>query len=76
MYTMSGKEITVDETHKLNGKTWWEQRPAMLQMPASSWVSIKAWIIKSCKKMNCDSAVTSWERTLETVDSNVQKKMP
>lgn len=73
---MSGKEINVDETHKLNGKTWWEGRVAMIQMPASSYAQLKAWIIKTCKKVNCDTAVTSWERTLETVDKNVQTRIP
>lgn len=76
--TMTGQEYEINETNKLNGKTWWEQRPAMLLMPASSWAAIKAWIIKTCKtnKNMCDKAVGSWDRTLNTVDSNIKKKLP
>lgn len=73
--TISDKEFFVDETNKLNGKTWFEMRPTMIQVPASSWVEIKAFVIKACKKMkSCEEQVSSWERKVETVDKKLEEK--
>lgn len=77
VYTMSGRQVEINDRVTLGGKTWWEIRPAMLQMPASSWAAIKAWIIKTCKTTNqCGKAVTNWERTIEEVDANVRSRLP
>ena len=74
---ISGKKFDVNETEKFEGKTWWEYRPAMLLVPASSWAKIKAYIIKSCKKYgNCQAEVASWDRTIETIDENLDQKLP
>lgn len=68
--TIEDKDYVIDEQHpvKLPGddkpKTWWERRPYMLLMPASSWAELKAYIIKQCKRTNCDQYVASWERTI------------
>ena len=77
VYTVTGEQVEINETNKLEGKTWWEMRPAMLQMPASAWAKVKSWIIKVCKKnpKMCEDAVTSWDRTLDNVDS-VQSHAP
>lgn len=69
VYTMTGKIIEVDEANKFEEKTWYEQRNEMLRMPVSSWVEIKKFIIKTCKKYNCNKDVASWDRTIESVDS-------
>jgi hypothetical protein len=74
--TMSGKEFEINETNKYNGKTWWEMRPVMLMMPAQTWVELKAWIIKICHNNDNCSSVGNWERTLDTVDENVQSRLP
>ena len=72
--TMSGKDFEVNDTQKLNGKTWWELRPTMIQMPATTWKSFKAWINKICKNNDqCDDAVANWERTVNTIDSAVKE---
>lgn len=78
VYTMTGKEVEINETTKLEGKTWWEARPAMILMPWTSWVAIRGWIIKTCKANEnmCNKAVSSWDRQLETIDKNVKKKLP
>lgn len=74
---MSGQEFEVNEDNKLNGKTWWEMRPAMIQMPASTWAALKAWIIKSCKGNDkCEKAVANWERTVKIIDDRVEAKLP
>ena len=74
---ISGEEFIVDETHLFEDKTWWEYRPAMVQMPASSWAQIKSYLIKTCKKYNiCEKEIASWDRTLEAVDTNLKQKDP
>jgi hypothetical protein len=66
---ISGQEFKIDENNKFEAKTWWEHRPAMILVPASSWAELKSFIIKACKKYNnCDQEIESWERTLNTID--------
>jgi len=73
--TLSSKEFVVDDQNKLDGKTWWEARPSMLMMPASSWAKIKIWIITQCKKTGqCDKSITSWDRTIQSVDQALEAK--
>lgn len=74
--TISNKEYFVDDEHpfvddKGVKKTWWEIRPSMIRMPRQSWESIKAFIIKVCKKNNQCSEITNWERTVESVDQRL-----
>lgn len=77
VHIMSGKRFTVDEENKYEGKTWWEMRPAMIQMPADTWKSLKAWIIKICKQSNqCGEQVPSWDRTVNIIDSQLSEKLP
>lgn len=72
---VSGEEITIDEKNKFEGKTWWEIRPAMVQVPASSWAEIKAFIIKVCKKTNqCQKEIASWDRSIQSIDSELKNK--
>jgi hypothetical protein len=69
---MSGQTFEVNDDVKLNGKTWWDMKPTMVYMPASTWAALKKWIIKTCKNNSqCDSAVASWDRTVEIIDDNV-----
>lgn len=72
---ISGEVFNVDEQNKFEGKTWWEHRPAMIQMPASSWVQIKTYLIKVCKKYNiCEKEISSWDRTVENIDDGLNTK--
>ena len=74
-YTISDKDIYVDEQNPLEGKTWWNMRPEMVQVPPPSWAKIKAFIIKTCKQSNnCDSEVTSWDRRLDSIDEKLKAK--
>lgn len=74
--TISSKEFEVNETKKLNGKSWWEHRPLMIYTPVGSWVEIKKFIIKICKKSNmCDGRnITSWKRTVKAIDKAIKSK--
>ena len=75
MTILTGREFEVDEENKFENKTWWEMRPAMIQMPASSWAQIKAYIIKTCKKYDiCQKEVSSWDRTLNIIDRSYEQK--
>lgn len=72
---VSGAEFNIDEQNKFENKTWWEQRPTMIQMPASSWAEIKSYIIKTCKKYGqCEKEISSWDRTIENVDGALKQK--
>jgi len=72
--TVSDEEFYIDDTHLFEGRTWWESKPFILYLPASSWAAIKSYIIKSCKKYgNCDSSVTDWPDQLENIDNLVKK---
>lgn len=73
-YTISGKEFFVDDENLFEGKTWWDMRPTMLQIPAQSWVEIKTFIIKTCKKHKCSKEISSWERTVGTIDKQINLK--
>lgn len=70
--TVSDKDITIDEQNLYDGKTWWELRPQMIYVPYPSWVEIKKFIIKVCKKpgMACDTSITSWDRKIIRIDEN------
>lgn len=74
---ISGEKFDVDEEQKFEGKTWWEYRPAMMLVPASSWAKLKAYTIKACKKYgNCQKEVSSWDRTIEIIDESLAQKAP
>lgn len=76
--TISDTDYEIDEQHpaKLPGddkpKTWWERRPFMILVPTSSWAELKAYIIKQCKRSNCDQYVKSWDRKI----SELEEKAP
>jgi len=87
---ISGEQFIIDEEHPYkfevieNGKTkimsmtWWEMKPYMIQLPYPAWVSLKQFIIKVCKKheKTCQKEVSSWDRTVEGIDTNVKKRLP
>lgn len=73
---VSGEDFIVDETHKFEDKTWWEQRHLMLQMPISTWTSIKSFTIKMCKKYGCkDKDIASWDRAQKNVDKAIDTRL-
>lgn len=64
--TVSDKEQIVDDTNKINGKTWWEMKPEMVWVPADSWKEIKTAFIKICKKYgNCSKDITKYEKKMD-----------
>jgi len=57
-----------DDTELLDGKTYWEVRPKMLQVPPQTWKELKAYLIKSCKRQG---GCKELEETLKSLDSNL-----
>ena len=69
---ISGEEQFVDENNLLNGRSWWDQRQEMIQMPYKSWVDLKSYVIKSCKKYgHCDSSIAKYENTIQNIDKQI-----
>ena len=71
--TLSSKEFEITKEKKYKGKTWWEMRPRMIYMPVESWVEIKKFIIKVCKKSKkCkNKQVSNWSRTVKAIDTKI-----
>jgi hypothetical protein len=75
--TISDEEVIIDDAHPYTfeegGKpmTWWELRVFMVLAPIPSWKEIKAYIIKTCKRDNCNAMVKSWDRKIQGLDSHL-----
>jgi hypothetical protein len=73
--TITSQEFVWDDQNLFEDKTYWDARPTLLLLPASSWVEIKKFIIEVCKKTKkCDSQVSSWERTVDVIDQQIDLK--
>ena len=73
--TMTSEEFYIDDTNKMDGKTYWELRPMMLLLMPTSWAKLKTYIITQCHNTGkCDKAVGGWERTIQSIDNAVRKK--
>jgi len=78
---VSDVEFYVDEKrpHSFSGdpkdaKTWWEVRPFMVLIPFDSWAKLKAYLIKNCKRTNCDKYIKSWERKINRIDDKAKNE--
>lgn len=71
--TISGEQFEITDANKYKGKSWWELRPTLIHMPTESWVELKKFIIKVCKKSKrCDNKqVSSWQRTVKAIDTKI-----
>lgn len=77
--TISDVEFYIDEArpHDFGDgkpKTWWELRPYMVMLPFPSWAELKAYLIKQCKRNNCDEYIKSWERRVNKMDDKVKNE--
>lgn len=71
--TVSDKDYYIDEKNPVaigdaKPQTWWEMRPYMILVPVASWKEFKAYIIKQCKRTNCDQYIKSWDRKINELD--------
>lgn len=76
--TISDKDYVIDEQHPValekgeKPQTWWQMRPFMVLVPMASWKEFKAYIIKQCKRTNCDEYVKSWDRKIQELNPGAQ----
>ncbi len=77
--TVSDKDYYIDEKNPVvleEGKparTWWEMRPYMVLVPVTSWKELKAYIIKQCKRTNCDQYIKSWDRKINELEQGASQ---
>lgn len=73
-YTISDKDFYITDEIKYDGKTWFDMRPELVMLPASSYAELKSYIIKSCKNNKaCKDNIGSWERKLNALDPTNKK---
>lgn len=69
-WTITDRDMIVNDQNKLNGKTWLDLVIEGVYIPADSWKEIKKYIIKQCKKnSNCAENISTWERKLNSLDN-------
>ncbi len=74
-YTIKDVDFYWDDNHKYENKTYWEAKPSMVLVPISSWIEIKSYIIKMCKKhQDCNDNIGTWERKVISIDSKINLK--
>jgi len=70
VWTISNKEMEVDDTHLMDGKTWYDMQVGIIKMPIETFVALKKYLIMNCKKTkNCSDKIDSWDRALTTLEN-------
>jgi len=68
-WTVTNKDLIVDDVSTLNGKTWLDLKIESVYVPADSWAKIKEYIIKQCKKSNdCSDNLSTWTSKIDSVN--------
>lgn len=72
VWTISNKEMEVDDEHLLDGKTWYDLNLTMIKVPVDTWKALKKYIITQCKKNNnCSEGIDSWDRSMSTLEQKI-----
>ena len=51
---ISEEKFDWNDDNLVNGKSYWEIRPTLLQIPADSYAELKAYLLKNCRRyQNC-----------------------
>jgi hypothetical protein len=67
--TISNKDLIVDDTHLLNGKTWLDLKIESVYVPTDSWSNIKEYVLKKCKQdKNCSNNIGQWSSKIDSVN--------
>lgn len=48
---ISNKGFYVDDENLLDGKTWWEYKVEMIQVPPTSYEEIKKYLLRQCERI-------------------------
>lgn len=74
VWTISSKEMEVDDTHLLDGKTWYDMQIGIIKIPLDTWKSFKKYIITQCKRNNnCSDNIDSWDRSMTILEEKASK---
>lgn len=70
-WTISDKVQYVGEgkLHWLYGKPWSQVQDEAVICPSEHFAQLKAYTVKSCKKINCDKEIPRWQVKLDALDS-------
>lgn len=69
VWTISNKEMVVDDHNLLDGKTWYDMQVGIIKMPLDTFLEIKKYIINQCKRNNnCSQSIDSWDRAMDTLE--------
>jgi hypothetical protein len=72
---ISGEGFIVDDENLLDGKTWFEARLEMVQVPVETWAALKKYLIKNCRRSkSCNANIDSWNRSIKTIDAKLIEK--
>jgi hypothetical protein len=67
-YTISNKDIIIDDTHLLDGKSWIDLKIESIYVPVDSWIKIKIYILDQCKRNNnCSNNIGQWSNKLDSI---------
>lgn len=72
VFIVSGKEMFIGDLPKnyFNGKPWSELKAESIFLPAQeSYAPLSAYVINSCKKMNCEKEITPFRIKLGVLKS-------
>ena len=74
VWTISNKEMIVDDNSLLDGKTWYEIQTGIIKIPIDTWKALKKYIIIQCKRNdNCSENIDSWDRSMSTLEEKATK---
>ena len=71
--TISDIEFAVTDKNNPLKEEWFELRPKMVMLPASSWAKIKAYILKQCERNNSCNLNLAKKKT-STIDRKIWPK--
>ena len=68
-YTISNKDIIIDDKNLLDGKSWIDIKIESIYIPVDSWVKIKTYILDQCKRSNkCSNNIGQWSNKLDSIN--------
>lgn len=70
VWSISNKEMEVDDVNLLNGKTWYDMQIGIIKIPLETFTALKKYIITQCKRNNnCSENIDSWDRAMSTLEN-------
>lgn len=74
VWSISNKEMEVDDVNLLNGKTWYDMQIGIIKIPLETFTALKKYIITQCKRNNnCSENIDSWDRAMTILENKALK---